>query len=285
MKVFALLPLLFLGAVAQKPRSCGTEISHEEVIRAEDAFRANGIVEDISSTRFSADAVIKVHFHIIYQKENYKGGYIPPEQIAAQMVVLNTAFSLPVHTGLYFEYGSTTYYKNATWFNYASQGYSSQDEMKIKTRKGGKRTLNIWTVGFTGSGLLGRALFVYRPWDDGIVVLFSSFPGGSTEYYNRGQTVTHEVGHWVGLYHTFQGGCDSPGDYVSDTPAEASPAFGCPKGRDTCTAPGEESPDPIENFMDYTVDACMNQFTIGQANRTRVQLKTYRDVRTGFVLP
>ena len=157
-----------------------------------------------------------------------------------------------------------------------SYGHHEQSSTYRKqTRQGGANALNIWLVDFA---YLGIATF---PWDydrnpgiDGIRVHYDSLPGGSIANYNLGETATHEAGHWLGLYHTFQGGCNDKGDYVDDTPAMLVPTSGCPTGKDTC--PKKEGLDPIHNYMDYSWDSCYSEFTPDQAARMQDQWLFYR---------
>jgi hypothetical protein len=216
---------------------------------------------------------INVYFHVINKGSGISNGDIPDSQITAQMNVLNAAFA---STGWRFTLVAVDRTTNATWYTMGS-GSLAEDQAKAALRRGTAQDLNIYTANL-GGGLLGWATFpssyTRDPKDDGVVLLFSSMPGGSAAPYNLGDTGTHEVGHWMGLYHTFQGGCSGKGDYVSDTPAEKSAAFGCPTGRDTC--PRSAGQDPIKNFMDYTDDACMDHFTAGQATRMNSMWTTYR---------
>ena len=106
-----------------------------------------------------------------------------------------------------------------------------------------------------------------------MVLLDQSLPGGTAAPYNLGDTATHEVGHWLGLYHTFQGGCTGSGDGVSDTPAEASAAFGCPTGRDTCTAPRHRPDQELHGLHRRRVHEHVHG---GQTTRMQTAWVTYR---------
>ena len=216
--------------------------------------------------------IINVYFHVIQSSSG--GGAVSAAMIIDQISVLNAAFA---GTGWSFRLVATDVTTNNTWFT-AGPGTSAEAAMKNALRRGAAADLNIYTNS-PGGGLLGWATFpssyASKPKDDGVVVLFSSLPGGSAAPYNLGDTATHEVGHWMGLYHTFQGGCsDSKADYVADTPAEKSAAFGCPVGRDTCAR--LNGLDPITNFMDYTDDSCMNTFSTGQTARMNSMFAAYR---------
>jgi len=218
-------------------------------------------------------------------------------QINEQLRVLNNDY---VNAHMSFELQETTRIESEEWFNITANS-TQEIEMKTIRHRGGNGTaLNVYTVGnlvVDGNSVLGYATFPdeYQPNPnlDGIVLLYTTFPGGSNAPFNQGRTLTHEVGHWLGLYHTFQGGCSGVGEWgLGDPPTEASATFGCPTTNpDTCPGQGVDrkstcSPwgsdtysllfPAIHNYMAFTDDSCMNNFSSGQGIRSRLQFEVYR---------
>jgi len=224
---------------------------------------------------------IPVYFHVVSRGAGVENGDVPVKMLRDQIDVMNAGFAGAVgpggsNTPFRFALVGVTRTTNERWFN-AGYGSAAEREMKSALRVGGPETLNFYVTN-AGGVYLGWATFPFSyagdPLMDGVSVLHDSLPGGVDARFNEGDTATHEVGHWLGLFHTFQGGCAAVyNDFVADTPAERSPAFGCPAGRDTCPGAGL---DPIENFMDYSDDPCLYKFTGGQSARMSDLSRQYR---------
>jgi Pregnancy-associated plasma protein-A len=226
-----------------------------------------------SSRRLAGRIVIPVRFHVI---TDGRAGRLTRSAINAQVHSLNAAYGGTTggaDTGVSFRLVSAGVVTNPEWF---ARPHDDQEQMLGALSRGGPGTLNLYTAA-VGSQVLGFSSFPnayhLHPRLDGVVVDYRSVPGGAFAHFNRGYTAVHETGHWLGLFHPFEGGCTPPGDGVDDTPYESVPTLNCPSVKDTCPEPGT---DLVHNFMDYAWDPCMTSFTPGQGLRIRAMWAAYR---------
>lgn len=227
----------------------------------------------------TAVLTIPVVVHIITKTDGT--GNISDERIQNQIKVLNEDYAALTgslgengfNTKIQFKLVDTTRTQNDSWFN-------DEDDSVYKAALGRDQNnyCNIYVN--SASGFLGYAYFPQTNAGtvlDGLVINYEAF-GGRDEGsfpYNQGRTTVHEMGHYLAMYHTFQGGstCDNSytgGDLIVDTPAESEAHYSCTQ-TNTCG-----SADPIHNYMNYTPDLCMNRFTSEQANRMVCALVNYR---------
>lgn len=255
------------SAAREKPGAAAAE----PALYAKKDAKKYGVLPD-EPTLPAGSVEIDTVFHVLTAEEPTAADRARTEQmITDQMQVLNDSYSgatspFAADTPFRFALDHTTWTVDAGWAQ-VTPGKPEKD-MKAALHEGDSETLNVY-VADIGGGLLGWAYFPKgynngRDYIDGVVILDESMPGGTVDPYAEGDTLVHEVGHWLMLEHTFAGACSASGDGVADTPREAYPQFGCPEGADSCPTPGL---DPVHNFMDYTVDDCMDMFTAGQSDR------------------
>lgn len=272
---------------AMLPRACGSGHFTEREVDAIEAYVER---ERLRLGRRGPQAqfigTIPVAFHVIYTVDFFGNavGLLTEAEVEAQVAALSAAYpnlDFDLVRNANGDPVSITYTNNSDWFYGMAPGSPQEAQAKLALRWDPTRYLNVYTC--QGGGLLGWATFPWElrsnPNNDGVVIAFDTLPGG-TPPYDEGDTLIHEVGHWCGLYHTFQGGCSRLNDRVADTPAEASPNFGCPAFRDTCPSSGA---DPIDNYMDYSDDICLIRFTPGQETRMNNMINIFR--RSALIVP
>lgn len=263
-----------------------------------------------SSQRTNDLYTIPVVVHVIHNGEAYgTGTNITDEQIFSAIAALNqdyrhmagtNGFGNGVDVNIEFCLASRNpsgqptngivRVNGSSVANYSTMGIESstgsgalETDVKALSTWPRESYMNVWVVNEIennngGSGIQGYAYFPVNSPIDGIVVLYNAFGtvGNLKSYTNMNRTLTHEVGHYLGLYHTFNSttacgaetSCTTQGDRVCDTPPTIQAG--------SCSAPACGGTQQVQNYMDYTSQTCQNMFTDGQKLRMRTTLETQR---------
>ncbi|OAA73263.1 Peptidase M43, pregnancy-associated plasma-A [Cordyceps fumosorosea ARSEF 2679] len=256
MRSVFLLPLaLVLGAVAQDEQA-GEDVQHCGTNSTDGVAHADFLIES-RQKHVLQPFTIETYIHYVAPSN-------PPDKVKTklqdsarkQLDVLNAAFE---PSGISFTRNKPRFWADARFASI--QSGSDLAAMIEKYRVGDDaKILNLFVPYSPSQKVLGTGacisfddLFVRKTSpmsSDGCFIRPTTLPGHSFERYNEGKMAVHEVGHWLGLYHTFQGGCTGKGDFMPDTPAQAYETFGCNVTQDTC--PDQPGLDPIHNYMGYS---------------------------------
>lgn len=314
---FALLLAFCLPFSGQAQRTCGTDQLHAEMLQNNPGYQQHlNEVEQryqnfLSSNRGAAASyVIPTVVHII---QLGPAESVTDARVQAQIDVLNEDFqkmnadttgipaifqTVAANSDIEFclaqidPNGCPTTGINRVVSSLAIHDMNQASQLKGLVQWDPYKYLNMWVVeSINGGNILGYATFPtslpINPNLDGVVMgkdFFGRGEGTPPSAFNLGRTTTHEVGHWLGLFHTFQGGCTGTsatncafqGDMVCDTPPTSNSNFGCPGTQNTCQETPTDLPDQTVNFMDYGDDFCLLMFSQGQADRMHFFLNSTR---------
>ena len=310
----AVLALILMAnsSFAQEQTRCGidyiysTKAAENPAVAAErEAFRQQRAHADANPIENrAATRIIPVVFHVLHQNGSEN---ISKEQIQSAITQLNQDYSLTntdagnlrsiftsvqANAEIEFRLANKDPQGNCTdgivriYSAYTNDG--DDEDIKSVSRWPNTKYLNIWVIKSIPSDEPGFITlgYAYLPdvvnWGpelDGIVMR-SDRVGTIGTSNGTGRTLTHEIGHYLGLDHTFSGGCSGSGDGVSDTPKAADANFGCDYSTNSCTNESPDKPDMIENYMDYSNDNCQVAFTNGQKN---IFNSTFSDERASLI--
>ncbi|KAG5952636.1 hypothetical protein E4U53_000329 [Claviceps sorghi] len=287
----SVLVSMVLGAAVNDKSECGAPEPTEEHISVAKEMALNESRISFHNFALLADVDVPVYVHVVTANKNQfsKVGIRFPlrprvvgyhhqkrlqetqeKDVRAMITTMNENYK---NMGFQFTLKKVGYTVNVDWAS-GQNGLA----MKKQLRKGDYKTLNLYyvnTVARTSTGAItGTCQLPNKGSNSGNNLILDGCVI-RRDTMSNGQTTAHEVGHWLGLFHTFQGGCTGTGDMVDDTPA-CKQTWSCDENMDTCPKiPGK---DPVHNFMAY--GNCRRQFTDGQAKRARSQYQFYRAQET-----
>ncbi|RCI09011.1 hypothetical protein L249_5090, partial [Ophiocordyceps polyrhachis-furcata BCC 54312] len=227
--------------------------------------------ETVKRIKARTDLSIDLFVHVVTtpKEKNY-------DTIYKQVNVLNDHFG---PGGITFRLKRVDWTFDAVW-----AAGDSGTAMKRALHRGNNMTANLYVLDSVAAGL-GICSFPWNldeadgPIQDGCIVEASTLPGGGKVHYDQGKTAVHEMGHWLGLLHTFHNGCDGDGDHIDDTPATDGPAFRCPVGRDSC--PDRPGLDPVHNLMDFSYERVAFLIVVEDVFTDHVAVPAPRSSRPG----